>query len=216
MGAVEASRKRGGMIRQEEKTMRRKGIWTVLALCAVLVALPLAMIGDASAAATLSTQLQVGLVANLENTTGLTKATAPLTKVWTINYGTGTGAGQADKIYTLSAQAITTGATLTIDVAGSLTDAFGAAFTPAKLRTVYIYSYPANTTNLTLFGDAASVPILNTAATTTTLVPGSLFLNTNAATAGIAVTATTGDIIKIVNAAGATATIDLVLIGTSS
>jgi hypothetical protein len=60
------------------------------------------------------------------------------------------------------------------------------------------------------------VPILNTAATTMTLLPGGTFLMVEPPLAGIAVTATTADLIKIVNAAGATAYVDIVLIGTSS
>ena len=111
---------------------------------------------------------------------------------------------------------ITTGATTDLDLQGSLLDALGAAFTPAKLKCVYIESATANTTNLTLFGDAASVPILNTAATTTTLLPGGLFFICNPPLAGIAVTAATADIIQITNASGATATVNVVLIGTSS
>ena len=53
----------------------------------------------------------------------------------------GTGASQADKVYSQEAT-ILTGATLSLDLKGSLTDALGAAFAPAKLRGSLIYSRP--------------------------------------------------------------------------
>lgn len=190
---------------------------SLMALCA-LVAFGLLTQGDVSAAS-LTSRIQVNVTGTLTDATTLTDNQASLQKIWTTPLTNGVGAGMADKIYTLKAQTIADGGTLSIDVKGALLDAFGAAFTPAKLRTVVIYSgggTTANTTNLTLFGDANGVPILNTAATTTTLTPGGVFVKTDISAAGIAVTASTGDIIKIVNAAGAAATVDVVLIGTSS
>lgn len=197
----------------------------ILAVLAVLCALGGALLvqGDLSAA-TLTSGVNVSINGTLLDASTLTNNQAQVSKTWQFALASGVAAGQADKIYTLKEEAILTGATLSIDVKAALVDAFGAAFTPAKLKMVYIYScggaptcsHAANTTNLTLFGDANSVPILNTAATTTTLTPGGMFLMTNSSAAGIAVTAGTGDIIKIVNAAGATAYVDVVLVGTSS
>lgn len=205
------------------KMRKMFGGLTVLAIAA-LVALALGTQGDV-AAASLTSRIQVNVLGTLTDATTLTDNQAVLQKVWTTSLANGTGAAQADKIYTLKEQSIADGGTLSIDVKAALVDAFGAAFTPAKLRAVVISScggaangcsQTANTTNLTLFGDANGVPILNTAATTSTLSPGGLFVKTDTATAGIAVTAGTGDIIKIVNGAGAVAYVDVVLIGTSS
>jgi hypothetical protein len=170
--------------------------------------------GDVGAAS-LVTNVQVQVGSTLAGTVGLATASVPLSISKQIPLASGVGASQADKIYTQT-YAIATAGTQSIDVQAALVDALGAAFTPAKLKAVYIYSQSANTTNLTLFGDAASVPILNTAATTVTLLPGGMFLVVQPPLAGIAVTATTADIIKIVNAAGATANVDVVLVGTSS
>jgi hypothetical protein len=203
--------------------MRKMKLFGGLAVLCALVGLTLSMQGDVSAAS-FTARVQVGIVGTLSSASNLTDDSATLQKVWTTSIANGVGAGQADKIYTLKEQTIADGGTLSIDVKGSLTDAFGAAFTPAKLRAVAIVSCggppscssAANTTNLTLFGDANGVPILNTAATTSTLTPGGSFVKTDMSTAGIAVTAGTGDIIKIVNAAGAAAKVDVVLIGTSS
>jgi len=162
-------------------------------------------------AQTLTTSIGVNISGNLAGTAGLTTPGAQLAAQRTISLANGTGASQANKVYATTL-AITTGATTDVDLAGSLTDALGAAFTPSKVKAVYIYSAPTNTTNLTLFGDTNSVPILNTAATTVTLLPGGMFLLVEPPNAGIAVTGATGDIIQIANAAGATASVDLVVV----
>lgn len=195
--------------------MRKMKLFGGLMVLCALVALALSTQGDVSAAS-LTARVQVNITGTLTDATTLTDNQASLAKNWTTALASGTGAGMADKIYTLKAQSIADGGTLSIDCKAALVDAFGAAFTPAKLRTIYIFSTATNTTNLTLFGDANGVPILNTAATTSTLTPGGAFMKVDVSTAGIAVTAGTGDIIKIVNAAGAAATVDVVLIGTSS
>jgi hypothetical protein len=183
---------------------------------AVVVALALAFViqGDVNAAS-LASGINLRLNSTLTGTVGLADASVPLNVAYTKTFANGVGASQADKVYSVQLS-ILTGATSTTDLQGSLVDALGAAFTPAKLRCVYIESAAANTTNLTLFGDAAHVPFLNTVATTMTLQPGGVFLYCNPPLAGTAVTAATGDILKIVNASGATATVNMVLIGTSS
>lgn len=166
-------------------------------------------------AASVTSQVNLQVSAQYSNTVGLQDVVAPLSLMKTVALANGVGAQQADKVF--SAQySIATGATQSIDVVGSLTDAMGVAFTPARIKALYIGSAAANTTNLTLFGDAASVPFLNTAATTITLRPGGAILLCNPDATAFAVTATTADIIKIVNAAGATAVVDVVIIGCSA
>jgi hypothetical protein len=193
--------------------MKRNRMFLGLAaLLAITVAL--FTMGDVGAA-TLTTRVGVNLSGSLAGTAGLSTPTAVLSAVRTIELANGVGASQADSVYSTTLS-ITTGATTDVDIKGTLLDALGTAFTPAKVKAIYIFSATANTTNLTLFGDANSVPILNTAATTATLLPGGIFLMVQPPLAGIAVTAATGDIIQIANAAGATASVDLVIVGTSS
>ena len=128
----------------------------------------------------------------------------------------GVAINQADVIYKQAAT-ITTAATLSLDLkGGGLLDVFGVAINPVKLVGIYIFSKLSNTTNLTLLGDANSVPILNTAATTVTLKPGGKFEVWDPSLAAITVTAGTGDIVKIVNAAGASALVDIVIVGRSA
>lgn len=163
----------------------------------------------------LSTNISVQVSSSLASTVGLQEAQASMSFSKAIALASGVAADMADKVYT-NAYTILTGATQSIDVSGSLVDALGAAFVLVKLKAILIYSRPTNTTNLTLLGNANSVPILGTKATTMTLLPGGLFLLIQPPLAGIAVTAATGDILDIVNAAGASALVDVILVGTSA
>lgn len=141
-------------------------------------------------------------------------ASFDLTKKMIQDFANGTGLNQASKVFT-DTRAILTAATDSMDLnGGTLVDAFGITLVFATVKALIIRSSPSNTTNLTLFGDAASVPLLNTAATTITLQPGGLYVFTAPSIGGVTVTAATGDIIKIVNAAGATANYDIAIIGT--
>jgi hypothetical protein len=187
-----------------------------LVAVAMLMAGLLSQQGDVSAAASLTSKVEVLVTGTLTNPLDLTTATAPMVSRRAQDFANGVGAGQADVIWSDS-RTLATGATEDIDlVGGGLTDAFGVAVAPAKLRALIITAATSNTTNLTLFGDAASPAILNTAATTFTLQPGGMFVATWPATAGVTVTATTADILQVVNAAGASATYTIIVIGTGS
>jgi hypothetical protein len=163
----------------------------------------------------LDSRIQFNVVANLAKTVGLAEAVAAIQQIWTQALVTGTGAQQADKIYSLKETTIADGATLELDLAGALEDALGDAFTPARIKAIFIFSDPTNTTNLTLLGDANSVPFLNTAATTITLRPGGMFALMDPGATGYAVAGGATDIVQIVNAAGAAAKVSVVLIGAS-
>lgn len=136
-----------------------------------------------------------------------------LAKKFLTSFANGTGLNQANKIFT-DTRAVTTGATDALDLSGGgLLDAFGVVLVYTALKGLIIRSAAANTTNLTVLGNAAAVPILGTVATTMVLKPGGVFVWLDTSAAGTTVTAATGDIIQIVNAAGATANYDVVLLG---
>jgi len=185
-----------------------------LVVLSALVAL-VAIQGDVSGAS-LTSRAQIQISGNLTNVAGLQTATAPLSVTKTLDLANGVAVNQANVLFS-NTYSITTGATQSLDLAGGgLTDAFGVALAPARIKCVVIAASSSNTTNLTILGSANAVPILNTAATTMTLTPGGVFLACNPSATAWAVTAGTGDIVQIVNAAGATANADVVLIGASS
>jgi hypothetical protein len=94
-------------------------------------------------------------------------------------------------------------------------DAFGNAFTIVDLKALVVCAAAANTTNVLVGGDAASVPLMDTAATTTTIKPGGCRVWTDPSATGIVVTAATGDVIQVAPSAG-TVSYDIVIVGASS
>lgn len=135
----------------------------------------------------------------------------------TIELTNGTGASQADMVFA-DQRTITASSNEDLDVAGgSLTTAFGATFTIAELKALMVCASSSNTNNVVLGGDANSVPFLSTAATTVSIKPGGCFQLVDPSAGGVAVTASTGDILQIANSgAGTSVVYDIVIVGSSS
>ena len=134
----------------------------------------------------------------------------------------GTGANQADLAF-LDQRAVTTGADDDIDLAGVLTDAFGVVITFAELVAIIVINAPisgaANTTDLTI--GIGSNPFLGflggTTPTLGPIKPGGAFMLFAGDAAGIGtVTASTADILRIGNSAGATANYQIAILGRSA
>lgn len=126
----------------------------------------------------------------------------------------GSGSGQASKAYAAT-RVVASGANDDIDLAGVLTDIFGAALSFATVKAINIRADAANTTNLTVsaaptngFGGP-----FGAAAHTLQVRPGGAFL-VAAPQTGWTVTPGTGDILRIANAAGASATYTIEIVGT--
>jgi hypothetical protein len=128
----------------------------------------------------------------------------------------GTGSGQADRIFH-DQRTLAASATEDLDLAAVLTDKFGAVLTFAKLKELYVYAASANTNNVNVTRPAANgVPVFLAAGDGTPVLPDGMF-HWIAPGAGVAVTAGTGDLLTFTNSAGATAvTYDVVIIGTSA
>lgn len=165
----------------------------------------------------LTSRITLELTSKLTSALDLKSATADLVKRYMLDLANGVAANQANVVWedqrTLAASAVDS-----LDLAGGgLVDAFGVTFAPTKLRAVVVNAAAANLNNLTLFGDANHVPILNTPATTMTLHPRGFFVMEWPALAGIPVTAGTGDILKVTNAAGVNSVVyDIIIIGTNA
>lgn len=163
----------------------------------------------------LSARFNMAFRAELTGSGDLGTPTVPITLEHQLLFASGTGASQADKIFADS-RSLNASAAEDLDLAGSLLDPLGAAFTPAKIKGLIIKAGADNPGALTLGGDAASVPLFGAVndvmaipagATACLIFPG----------AGIAVTATTGDIIQMAAAATAgTYTYDIIILGTSA
>lgn len=163
----------------------------------------------------------VGVTVSVRNT-GTTDLSSPvdtLLKSYGVHLESGAGAGKADLVFhdqrTLSASS-----SETLDLAGSLANAFGAAQVFARVKAIIFKAAAGNTNNVIIGANASAdfIGLLN-AAGTVTLRPGAVFaaFSGSADATGMVVTATTADLIKVANSAGSTSvTYDVIVIGNST
>jgi hypothetical protein len=141
-------------------------------------------------------------------------AVAPLNYSFALALAAGTGAGQGNQIFQ-DRRTLTTGANESLDLAGTLTNLLGQTITFTKVKLIFIASLSTNTTALTV--GAGSNPFVTFLGGTTPTVgpinPGGFFAIGDPGATGYVVTATTADILKVTNAAGASATYDIIIIG---
>jgi hypothetical protein len=147
-----------------------------------------------------------------------TTAVAPLARTYQQLYSTGTGASQADRIFHDQRTIIASG-TDDLDLAGVLTDVFGVTVTFARIRGLIVAAASTNTNNV-IIGNATSngfITWVGAAAHTVTVRPGGFLALTATDATSYAVTAATGDILRIANSgAGTSVVYDIVLIGASA
>lgn len=100
-----------------------------------------------------------------------------------------------------------------LDLAGVLADAFGAIITAAEVIAIYVEAHAANTNDVAVTRAATNgVPIFALASGGVNVGPGDFFLLTSRK--GIAVTASTGDLLHVANGgAGTSVTYDIIVIG---
>lgn len=163
----------------------------------------------------LTGKIRLNVEATDSRTADLETATSPtsLSATWAIT--SGTGLNQANIVWS-DERTLTTGANEDLDVSGGLTGLFGAV--PfVKIKGVIFVANAANTTSLTVSRPAANgVPLFAAASDAVVLTPGGFFVLVDPSAAGIAVTAGTGDLINVLNGAGASATYRVGLIGTNA
>lgn len=164
----------------------------------------------------LNTRIEVGLASELTAALDLATASVPLSLRREYNWPSGTSADQADKIFH-DRRTIAASGTDDLDLAGVLTDPFGATITFADVRLILVTAASTNTNNVIVGGDANALLFGGAAAHTVTVRPGGLFLLAARDATAYAVTASTGDILQIANSAGSTEVIyDIVIVGASA
>jgi hypothetical protein len=127
----------------------------------------------------------------------------------------GIGTNQADRVFSDN-RTVAASTNDDLDLAGVLTDPFGVVVTFAKIKAIVIRSAAANTTNLTVGNGATPfVGPFGAAAHTLQLQPGGE-IRLIAPQTGWTVTGATADILRIANAAGASAVYDVDIVGTSA
>jgi hypothetical protein len=163
---------------------------------------------------TLTSSFKLTSNASLSSALDLGTVSAPFSLSSSVALATGTGAGQADKVFA-DTRTLAASATEDLDLAGVLTDAFGAAITFARIKAV-IVTADADNTNLVQITRPASngVPLFMAAGDGIALRPGAVFawFSGVADATGVAVTAGTGDLLTLTNSAGTTGVTYAVLI----
>lgn len=165
----------------------------------------------------LSTDLTLRLAANLTNPLDLSTPVDALVKAITLSLTSGTGASQANMMWH-DQRTLAASATEDLDLAGSLTNGFGATQTFARVKLILVSAAAANTNNVQVTRPASNgVPLFLAAGDGLAVRPGGVFLLAATDSTSVAVTAGTGDLITFTNSAGSTSvTYDVVIIGASA
>lgn len=131
----------------------------------------------------------------------------------------GTGAGQADRIFT-DTRTLAASGTEDLDLAGALTDAFGATQVFARVKALFVQAAVGNTNLVQVTRPASNgFPLFMAAGDGIALRPGETFgvLCGAADAVGHVVTGATGDLLTITNSAGTTGvSYDIIVIGASA
>lgn len=165
-------------------------------------------------ATTLAGSVSANVRMTYTNTLDINDATQPLSESVTLTFTNGTGANQCDLMFS-DTRSVTSGSPDDLDLAGVLTTAFGATITMARVKLIYIKNN--DTTNILNVG-AGTNPLINWVLASgdgVNVRPGGfLCLGAPDATA-YAVTAATGDILRVAAAAG-TISYTIIILGASA
>lgn len=164
----------------------------------------------------LSATIKAGVSGSHTSVLDLGTATFPLDVRAALTLTDGTGANQADRIFT-DTRTLSASATEDLDLSGSLTNAYGTV-TFARIKVVYVTADSGNTNNVNVTRPASNgVPLFLAAGDGAAIRPGGLFLWACGDATGVAVTAGTGDLLTFTNSAGSTSvTYSVVIIGASA
>jgi hypothetical protein len=167
----------------------------------------------------LTSSFKLSAQATLTSVLDLGTASAPASLTSSVALATGTGAGQADKVFA-DTRTLSASATEDLDLAGVLTDALGTAITFARIKAVIVTADADNTNSVQITRPASNgVPLFMAAGDGIALRPGASFawFAGDADATGVAVTAGTGDLLTLTNSAGSTGvTYSVLIVGCSA
>jgi pyruvate/2-oxoacid:ferredoxin oxidoreductase beta subunit len=164
-------------------------------------------------AATVASKLNLSFTSLLQNAIGLAAAQASIEKSLIVSLATGTGANQADRIFSEAAKTISV--STDIDLSGALVDALGAACVFVRVKALLVTVDAASVSNLVVGGDANAALIgFGAVAHTVTIRPGGALLIYSPDATGYPITPGTGDILQFAPS-GASALFDYAVLGCS-
>ena len=119
-------------------------------------------------------------------------------------FDSGTGANQADIVWS-DTRTLAASATEDLDLAGVITDAFGATITAAEIVAIMVTAAAANTNDVVIGAATAPVPLFGGTTPTYSVKPGGMFLVCAPNAAGLlTVGAGSTDDLKIANSSSGT------------
>lgn len=167
-------------------------------------------------ATSLNARVLVSVTGELANSLDVGSVSYPFSFGVNQLFADGTGADQAKEVWT-DTRTLTASATENLDLAGVLVDVFGTVLIFTKIKALIVKADAGNTNDVLVGGhaSAAFVSMFSDATDVVRVKPGGMFAITAPDATGLAVTATTGDLLKVTNSAGTTAvTYTIVIIGT--
>lgn len=166
-------------------------------------------------ATSLSATLKVNLSASLASTQDIGSASQSIPLALSQAFANGGAANQALYIFQ-DTRSVAASTDDDIDLAGSLSDAFGNTLTFATIKAIIVSAASTNGGMLELGGDSSTgvAGLFGATADYINIAPGGFFVISNPSAAGYAVTATSADILRISNAdSGAAASYNIIIIG---
>ena len=164
-------------------------------------------------AQTFNGTISLGLALRLNGGVDIGSAYQSVDSTYQNIFTNGTGANQVNQMWT-DTRTIAASTTEDLDLYGSLTNTFGTTLNFTSSKAIIIAALAANTNDLLVGGDAASVPIFGAVGDYIIVKPGGLFMITNPGATGFVVTDTTGDILQIANSSsGTSVTYDIIILG---
>lgn len=165
----------------------------------------------------LSATVRAEIGASLTSVLDQGTATFPASLSKVLSFTDGAGANQVSKLFA-DTRTLSASATEDLDLAGVLTDAFGATITLVRVKAILVVADAANTNNVVVgAGTNPFVGPLGGTTPTVSVAPGGVFLVARADATGWPVTGATGDILKIANsAAGTSVTYSILILGSAT
>ncbi len=163
----------------------------------------------------LTTKISLQVSAILASALDLVTSSAPLKLDQSYTLTSGTGANQASNVFS-DTRTLAASGSESLDLAGVLTNAFGAVLTFTKIKAIIITAEATNTNDVVVGGAAtnAFASMFGAATDKIKVKPGGAFAIVAPDVNGFAVTAGTGDLLQIANSgAGTGVTYDIIIIG---
>lgn len=166
-------------------------------------------------AETLTGSVTVTVDLTHKNVLDLTSVTDAIKKTYSTTFTSGTGANAAENVFH-DQRTVTSSATDSLDLSGVLTNAYGTSLTFTKIKGLIVSAASGNTNDVHIQCPASNgfVNWCLAASDGVVVKPGGVFALVNPSSGGYAVTASTGDLLSIINSAGTTSVIyDIIIFG---